>query len=172
MSVGHGRRSLLVLACSARKSARVRRGPAWEVYDGRVYQVLKKLLRDHPSWRESLDILIVSARHGVIDSKRVVSIYDDRLTSARSADLARRSARQLRRNVAGRYYQAAHANLGRIYREAVPDLSAILAPAPIDWASGGIGARNAQTRGWVADCLEAAGLAVTCGTARPRSLRR
>lgn len=166
--MGDGPRSLLVLACSARKSAEVRRGPAWEVYDGRVYQVLKKLLRDRPAWEDVVEILIVSARHGVIDSQQTIGTYDERLTPDRSAVLSGRTAGQIRQLVAGRGYHDAHTNLGRAYRAAVPDLAAILSPLAIEWASGGIGARNAQTRAWVAARLEAAGTGVSGGTARPR----
>lgn len=172
MIADSGRRSLLILACSARKAANVPRGTAWDVYDGRVYQVLKKLLRDHPGWEGVLDILIVSARHGVIEPGRVIDAYDDRLTPARAAGLARRSALQIRRLVEGHEYRSAHANLGRDYRAAVPELAALLAPTPIDWASGGIGARNARTREWTRRELAAAGPGISDGAARPRSCDR
>jgi len=165
-------RSLLILACSARKAADVRRGPAWDVYDGRVYQVLKKLLRVHSGWEEALDIVIVSARYGVIRSGRVIQTYDDRLTPARAANLARRSGPRLRHLVEGRAYRAAHANLGRAYRLTVPDLAPILAPTPIDWALGGIGERNARTRDWVVDRLAEAEPSFICGPARRPSPRQ
>lgn len=141
--------ALLILACSRRKSLDVRRGRAWDVYDGRVYQVLKKALRPHAGWEAAIEVVIVSARYGVIAAGRTIATYDDRLTATEVPDLARRGGAQLRSLLAGRTFRAAHANLGRDYREVVPELAGLLAPTPIDWAKGGIGARNAQTRDWV-----------------------
>lgn len=145
--------ALLVLGCSLRKDPRLARGRAWDVYDGRTYQVLKKLLRGRPGWGSSISVLIVSARYGVLGPDDEIEPYEDRLTAAVSARRATEWAHRLRERLEGRRFRAAHANLGRHYRAAVPGLADLLAPTPIDWAGGGIGRRNAQTRRWVASQL-------------------
>ena len=145
--------ALLVMACSRRKDPRLARGRAWDVYDGRLFQVLKKLLRGQPGWDTSLTVLIVSARYGVIGTDDEIEPYDDRLTPAVASRRASEWAQRLRERLDGRRFRAAHANLGRPYRDAVPGLADLIAPAPIDWAGGGIGRRNAQTRRWVASQL-------------------
>jgi hypothetical protein len=170
MSGPDGRPALLILACSRRKSGQVLHGPAWDIYDGRVYQVLKKALRERPGWESEIEVLIVSARHGVIAARDSIETYEERLTTARASELASRSTHQLRRLLAGGTFRAAHANLGYDYRSAVPELAALLAPVPIDWPMGGIGSRNAQTRAWVLQRLSEAGIAAIGGeTPRPRS---
>jgi hypothetical protein len=142
--------ALLLLSCSRRKSSRVTRGPAWDVYDGPLYQVLKKLLRGHPDWPSRLRILIVSARHGLLEPDQVIDTYDDRMTAARAGRCGDEWGSRLRELVVGRRFRAVHVNLGQDYLRALPGLAALLAPTPIEWASGGIGVRNAQTKGWVA----------------------
>jgi hypothetical protein len=139
------------------------------VYDGRLFQVLKKALRDRADWDRDLFILIVSAKYGVIRPGRVIETYEERLT-AKSALLRRdRFARQLRLAVSVRAFRAIRVDLGRAYRSTLPDLDTFFAPTPIDWASGGIGIRNAQTRAWVLDQLGDGGEAVSGGTPGRRS---
>lgn len=164
--------ALLLMGCSRRKSPRLRRGPAWDLYDGPLFQVLKKALRDRPGWEADVAILIVSARHGVIDAGRVIATYDERLT----AELSRRRgdpwARQLRAAVAGRSFRAVHVNLGRDYLGVLPDLGELFGTIPLERAVGGIGSRNAQTRRWVLGQLGLPAGPVSGGTARRRSPRR
>src|SRR5437588_679420 len=97
-------RPLLLIACSRRKAAGVRRGRAWDIYDGALYRVLKKLFREHPAAATSVDVLIVSAKYGVVRPDERITTYDLRLTPA----LARRQgdfwANGLRRAAAGRRF--------------------------------------------------------------------
>jgi hypothetical protein len=150
MSAGAaGTPALLIVGCSRRKAAGLRRARAWDLYDGRLFQVLKKALRDRVGWRDEVAVLIVSAKYGVIDADRVIASYDERLTPATSRRGGERLARQLRAEVEGRRFRAVHVNLGRAYMAALADLDALFAPTPVDRASGGIGERNAQTRRWM-----------------------
>jgi hypothetical protein len=160
---------LLLLGCSRRKAAGLRRGRAWDLYDGPTFQVLKKALRDRPGWEDEIMVLIVSAKYGVIRSDRVVATYDERLTPASARLRGDRFARQLRSEVHGRRLRAVHVNLGRAYLAALPDLDALFDPAPVDRATGGIGVRNAQTRRWVLEQLARDARPVSDGTARRRS---
>jgi hypothetical protein len=140
---------LLLIACSQRKAAGVERGRAWEVYDGQLFRVLKNLRRKHPWGDEELPILIVSARYGVVRPDRTIATYDERLTSMAASRESNRWADQLKRAVSGARYRAVHVNLGRLYLAALPDLADMFPGTPIDYATGGIGVRNAQTRRWV-----------------------
>lgn len=150
MTAARGRRpALLVIACSRRKALGVRRARAWDLYDGRVFQVLKKALRGAPEWQQRIDVLIVSARHGILRPNRVITTYDERITPALVREQGARWARELREAVAGCCYRAVHINLGRHYCRALPDLRGLFPKARIGWAVGGIGTRNAQTRCWV-----------------------
>lgn len=145
--------ALLLIGCSRRKASGVRRGRAWDLYDGPLFQVLKKALRDRSGWEDEVLVLIVSAKHGVLRADRVIATYDEELTEASARRRAGRFARQLRTAIAGRRFRAVHVNLGRAYVAALPDLDELFASTVIDRASGGIGTRNARTRHWVLEQL-------------------
>jgi hypothetical protein len=169
--------ALLLIACSRRKSpilvrapawdlydARPRinrnkarsilvRAPAWDLYDGRLYQVLKKALRDRKDWDREIHVLIVSAKYGVIRSDLIIESYEERMTTD-AAELRRQQfSDQLKAAVAGHSFRSVRVDLGRAYRSALLDLDALFAPIPVEWAAGGIGVRNARTRRWILEQL-------------------
>ena len=164
--------ALLVVGCSRRKSSRLRRGHAWDIYDGPLFQVLKKALRGRVGWEVEIAMLIVSAKYGVIGRDRVISTYDELLTDELARSRGDFWARQLHDATAGRSFRSAHVNLGRAYLAVLPDLGEACGTAPLDWATGGIGNRNAQTRRWVLSQLGETAVTVSGGTARPPSSRR
>lgn len=139
--------ALLLMGCSSRKVAGDRGRRAWDVYDGRLFQVLKKLFRQRGR-PPGLDILIVSARYGVIREARRIVAYDDRLgVSPVRGNVV--WAAQLRRLIRDRDYCRVHVNLGAVYRAALPDLRDEFRTADVSFAEGGIGKRNAASRAWV-----------------------
>jgi len=137
------------MSCSSRKKAGLARGRAWDIYDGQLFRVLKKLFRTHPNWQQHLHILIVSGRYGVLEPEQVIDTYEERLTRRASQEPGGSWADALRRAVAGQRFQAVHVNLGKDYLRVLPDLREVFADAALDWASGSIGVRNGQTRRWV-----------------------
>jgi hypothetical protein len=141
--------ALVLMACSRRKAAGRAEGRAWDVYDGRLFQVLKKALRASPWWPDRVRILIVSARYGILSPEDRITAYDQRLTTTTAREWRGAVAEALRHIASAHKYRSVHINLGRAYREALPDLRSLFAGAVLDWASGGIGRRNAQTRRWV-----------------------
>jgi len=161
--------ALLLIGCSRRKAAGLQRGRAWDIYDGPLFQVLKKALRNRAGWERQLTVLIISAKHGVLRSDRVISTYDEQLTPRVAGQRGARFALQLRSETAGRRFRAVHINLGRLYRSVLPDLDDLFAPLTVDWASGGIGVRNAATRRWVLGQLGDLDVPVSGGTAGPQS---
>lgn len=58
---------LLILSCSKTKK-NIDRTPAIELYDGMYYKVLKK---NYPT-NANLDILILSAKYGLIESNELI----------------------------------------------------------------------------------------------------
>jgi hypothetical protein len=137
---------LLLIACSKRKAAGLATGPAWEVYDGVVYRMLKKRLGRRENWPESLDVLIVSAKYGVVRPGRRIHTYEQTMPANGRPG---RWAGALRRLVAGHDYRFVHVNLGRGYQAAVGDVAALLPNAEVTFATGGIGRRMAQSLAWV-----------------------
>lgn len=151
-------RSLLIIACSQRKSEGMVTGTAWEIYDGVIYRILKKRLGPRGNWPAGLDVLIVSARYGIIRPTSRIETYDQAISPN---DQPGRWAGRLRRLVAGRDYRFVHANLGRAYKAAIGDIAGLFPEVEVTMASGGIGRRAAQTLAWVA---ARDGIAVSAGT--------
>jgi hypothetical protein len=141
--------ALLLMACSWRKKAGLARGRAWDIYDGQLFRILKKLFRTHLNWRQHLHILIVSARYGILEPEQAIVTYEERLTRRAAQERGSLWADALRRAVDGRRFRAVHVNLGKDYLRVLPELGELFAGAPLDWAGGGIGTRNGQTRRWV-----------------------
>jgi hypothetical protein len=151
-------RALLIIACSQRKAAGTKIGAAWDVYDGVVYRVLKKRLGPKHNWSAWLDILIVSAKYGIIRPGRMIRTYDQAITTD---SLAGRWAGSLRRLIRGRDYRFVHVNLGRTYQAAIGDVVGLFPRAEVAFSTGGIGERAAQTAAWI-EARIASG--ITCGT--------
>ncbi len=49
--------ALLLIGCSQRKAVGLRRGRAWDLYDGPLFQVLKKALRGREGWEAEVTVL-------------------------------------------------------------------------------------------------------------------
>lgn len=72
--------------------------PAIDRYDGPRYKVLRKYLRNHPA--DPLDVLILSARFGMIRSDRMIYWYDQQMTIEQSRALQPQVAAVLREAIA------------------------------------------------------------------------
>jgi len=155
-SKGHDRErpALLLIGCSRKKSPHLQRGPAWDLYDGPLFQVLKKALRGRPEWEATITVRIVSARYGLIEPQQVISTYNERLTSKVAQLHGDLWARQLREVVLNHSFRAVHVNLGRDYLSVLPNLDTLFGATPLDRATGGIGVRNAQSRRWLLTQLD------------------
>lgn len=148
--------NLLLIACSQRKVAGRHPGRAWDVYDGRLFQVLKKVFRAHPDAEGKFTILIISAKYGVIHAEQIIRCYDARITSSLIKNRKDFWTAALHAAVFGRSFTTVHVNLGRTYLQVLPNLTEWFAPLKISWATGGIGVRNAQTRRWVLEQISSA----------------
>lgn len=69
-----GKRDLLVLGCSQKK--RPHQGRAIDVYDGPLFRTVRHRLSEID---KPLDILILSARYGIIRQTDIIEPYDDKL---------------------------------------------------------------------------------------------
>jgi hypothetical protein len=78
-------RRLLIMGCSQRKRSDPNPMPAIERYDGPRFRVLRKYLKQYPN--HTLDVLILSARFGMIRSDRMIRSYDQLMTVERAREL-------------------------------------------------------------------------------------
>ena len=142
---------VLVMACSHRKHATAGAVPAWDLYDGSAYRMLKKLERDG-RWPADLDVWILSAAYGLIHRTHLVEWYEQRLTMAAAAAMRDQVGRQLRELLAGKGAPVdVCVSCGKDYRDALKldGLRSHPAVARVFLTGGGMGDQISQLRGWI-----------------------
>lgn len=143
------KRYLLLLGCSQTKRHTSGLIPAIERYDGVNYRVLAKARREGriPT---ALDVLILSAEHGLIPAGKPIADYERRMTGSR-ADALRSNVSALLEQILSRTsYREVFVNMGMTYRRAL-DEGIVREHAPIlRIASGGIGMKMSAMRQWLA----------------------
>ena len=145
----HGRR-LLVVSCSSRKHCLTNPSEAWNLYDGVAYRLMKKAQREG-HFAEDVDILILSAKHGLISPSRCIRWYDQRMDSARSSELAKQVTSGLKKRLTETHYCEVLLWVGKDYLGALSPLNAWEQPGVIvDIAHGRIGERLRQLKKWIA----------------------
>jgi len=70
------KRRLLILSCSQRKQASHGLLPAIERYNGPLFFVLRRFLRECPCQAKRLDVYILSAAYGLIAGDFPTPLYD------------------------------------------------------------------------------------------------
>lgn len=143
---------LLILGCSARKRATPGQLPALERYDGPLYRVVRKALREgrapHP-----LHILVISARYGLLRASDPVEFYDQRMTRRQAERLREEIRARLVEELGRASFSQAHISLGADYLAALGGVDVIArAVGHVSVASGGLGERQAQLRDWLHGC--------------------
>jgi hypothetical protein len=132
-------RRLLLVSCSAKKNTVAGSVPAWHLYDGVAYRVLKRALRAD-EWPEDLDIVILSAKYGLIEPDAVIETYDEIMTPDRAQRIQHVVHGKLARLVESRPYEQLLVFAGQDYLRALR-LSPIWLPRRliVEIAGGGIG---------------------------------
>lgn len=137
--------TLIVISCSARKRDLGRAAPAEEIYDGVFYQVLRKARREGRI-SDLVDVLILSAKYGVIQPCTRIAYYDQRMTRERAIQLAPLVGKQMRRFLREGSYRHIRINVGAGYALAMSGMPELVSA---EWAAGGIGQRAALLKEWL-----------------------
>ena len=133
---------LLILPCSKQKKP-VSKAPALELYDSPFYRVVRK------AKPPNLDILILSAKYGLISSNESISYYDQMMTAERAEELASEIIMKLEKSLRYGSYDEIFINLGKTYMLALDDGKNMLDEYNVYWASGQIGERSHQLKTWL-----------------------
>ncbi len=80
------RNYLMIIGCSQRKVEVSEPLPAVERYDGPTYRILRKMRREGFTLK-NLDVLIISAKHGLLACQQPIENYDERMTEERAEEL-------------------------------------------------------------------------------------
>ena len=139
---------MLILACSQRKRHDKELLPAVERYDGPAFQVLRRFLRESHS--EALDILILSAEHGLIPHNLPIATYDRKMTPARACELRPQIFADLERLIAPRTSLETLICAGKQYLLALPmDEASPLSRMSVRICEGALGKKLATLHDWL-----------------------
>lgn len=146
-------RYLLIIACSQRKRPDPGLLPAIERYDGVNFRVLQKAKREGylPG---NLDILILSAKYGLLEAKTPIENYDLKMTKQRAKELQTRVSKGLDNYLSKTKYDEIFVNLGKTYLTAIAASDKISQlNQKIIYATGGIGQKMSQMKEWLCQIL-------------------
>jgi len=137
-----GKKYLLILPCSKRKK-RISNAYSIDLYDGPSYRMVRK------NRLENLDILILSAKYGLIRYNEKISDYDQIMTVERAEELANGIYIKLKEILKMNHYDHVFINLGRTYAIALEKSKTMLSKYSVYWANGQIGERLHQLKKWL-----------------------
>lgn len=110
------RHRLLLLSCSRQKRRTRKLLPAIERYDGPAFRVLRRYLDQQPKGRP--DVLILSAKWGLIAGDALLPPYERRMTSRRASEIQEDTTARLRKFLALRPCEV-FMSMSEIYFQAI-----------------------------------------------------
>jgi len=138
-------KSLLIQSCSATKNEVETPVPALELYDGYFFRIIKKAVRAG-RFERGIDILIISAKHGVVEPEDEITYYDQRMDTERAKELNDEVVDTIAGKVAEHGYEKVWINLGKDYLPAVDGLEHDV-DAPVMYIDGdGIGMKGKRLK--------------------------
>ncbi len=105
-------RKLLIISCSKTKR-NLKQGPAIKIYDGPFYKILRK------NFTENLDVLILSAKYGLIEYTKIISPYDTKMTFKLAKEIRVESTSNLLKLLKQNTYSEIFVELGKIYKDGI-----------------------------------------------------
>lgn len=137
--------SLLIQSCSATKNKVETPVPALELYDGYFFRIIKKAVRAG-RFERGIDILIISAKHGVVEPDDEITYYDQRMNTERAAELNDSVVDTIAEKTVENQYEKVWINLGKDYLPAVDGIEHAV-DAPVMYIDGdGIGMKGKRLK--------------------------
>ena len=137
------KKALLIISCSKNKKKFDKPMPAIMVYDGPFFKMLRKLNLK----KIEVDIMILSAKYGLIDISTPIKFYEQKMTKKISQKISKKINSKLIRIIKTRQYKEIFISMGKTYYS-IFNLEKINT-AKIVYAKGGIGKKLKQTREWL-----------------------
>ena len=147
----NSRRRLLILSCSQRKHTSHKPLPAIDRYNGPLFFVLRRFLRECPLQAKLLDVYILSAKYGLIPADFPTALYDQKMTPSRAVELECQVAIVFSDIIRANYTSICFV-LGKTYLKAFEGTQDLVPihTEPI-FAYGPIGKKQAQLKKWLWD---------------------
>lgn len=140
---------LLIVSCSAKKRQHACAAPAFDVYDGAHFQMLR-VLAVTDSWPSDLEVRILSARYGLIYLHTDISDYDQKMDDFRSYSMDERVRHELKNQLGTRQYRECFLFMGKQYLEVLQPLETWRPEGfPLMRAEGGIGRQLSMLKKWL-----------------------
>jgi cytoplasmic iron level regulating protein YaaA (DUF328/UPF0246 family) len=117
--------------------------PAIQVYDGPSYKILRKY--NTPN----LDVLILSAKYGLIDASQKISTYEKKMTETIAKQIRAYTTFKLIRILNTHEYKEIQVNLGGKYRMAIDFDNPMFKDFNIYFNTGPIGVRLHNLKTWL-----------------------
>ena len=147
--------NLLIISCSQRKVSTPGLIPAIDLYDGPTYRTLRKFWPDGHS-PLNLDVVIISAKYGLLRCQQLIENYDQRMTMERAEELRPKVQARLKALIQDKRegfpfslgaYDQVFINLGKTYMQTLEGFHwGLLSTLE---ASGGIGQKTSQMKAWL-----------------------
>lgn len=121
-------RHLLIISCSKTKNNKLRDNkevklPALKGYDGKIFLTLRKALRE--GLGHNVDVLIISAKYGLLRATDEISYYEERMTKQKAYELRDSVLSKLINHISGQNYRKIFVMMGRDYLEAISGFSSL-----------------------------------------------
>lgn len=142
MLMNQNKKYLLILPCSKKKK-RLSTARAIELYNGPFYQIIRK------NNQEKIDIFIISAKYGLINSNDFISFYNQMMTTERAKELSGIVKMDLEKILQLKDYDEIFISLGKTYMVALEDSKNFLDNYNVSWGYGQIGERLHQLKTWL-----------------------
>lgn len=144
--------TLLVQSCSNRKRESRSPLPAVERYDGYFFRIVKKAI-DEGALREDIDIVILSAKFGLLDIEDDIPMYDRKMTSQRAEELREDVVSSLVTRVQTDEYDTLVVNMAKEYEQAIAGVNSQLEIGVKRISGGGIGEKGREFKHLIrSDC--------------------
>lgn len=143
------KRRLLILSCSRRKHPSQEPLPAIERYNGPLFFVLRRFLRECPCEAKQLDVYILSAVYGLIPADFSTRLYDQKMNMSRLTWLQPQINTTFSNIICNNYISICFV-LGKTYLTAFNDLqNSIPALTEFIVVYGPIGKKQTQLKKWL-----------------------
>lgn len=147
------KRRLLILSCSQRKHTSEDLLPAIERYNGPLFWVLRRFLRECPREAKQLDIHILSAAYGLISADFPTPFYNQKMNMSRVVEL-QPEVNTAFSNIFRNNYASICFVLGKTYLKVFDGLQHIIPSSTESIVTHGpIGKKQVQLKRWLWETL-------------------
>ncbi len=147
------KKSLLIISCSKAKDKAPGTLPAIDRYKGPFYPTLHKAKREN-YFPETLDILIVSAKYGLLKSDDPIEYYDQKITPKRAEELRPDVHKKLEAFLNGKDYDQLFNGLWQNYQAVLEGFDLEKHFERVIPVEANRGKKMSQLKNWIIDLSE------------------